>query len=838
MGKSLVIVESPAKARTINKILGPDFEIKASMGHIRDLPAREFGVDIHKGFAPKYVTIKGRKKVIDELKRSAKSADAVYLAPDPDREGEAIAWHLKALLDGAVSGDAFHRVTYQEITASAIRKAFEQPGRIDMDKVNAQQARRILDRLVGYMVSPLLWRRIRGAASAGRVQSVALRLICEREDAIDAFEPTEYWLMGARVCKVVEPKDPFDIRLVKIDNEKAEIHSAEEADRVDADLNRSRLVVDSIQTREIRKRPQPPFITSTLQQAGSRAYSYSPSRTMQIAQRLYEGSDYGEGATGLITYMRTDSFNIAAQAREACGKYVQSVYGDEYLPKQPNVWKSRSGAQEAHEAIRPTDVGRTPDCLRGQLPDDQFKLYRLIWERFVASQMAAAVISQRSVDIDARHEGSHTYLFRATTSEVVFPGYMKVTGIEKKSSSKKNGENDSGEDEVEGLPELREGESLDVLEWLKEQKFTQPPARYSESSLVRALEENGVGRPSTYAAILSVLYNRKYIERQKRQIHPTPLGRDVSRFLVENLGELFDVGFTAEMETLLDRVEEGDTEWTDMLTRFYDRFSGWMDKAKGPQADTSDVRAWLDAFDEVKEWAEPVKRGNRTYSDEKFVTSLKNKLEKDDAAFSQRQLDALMKIAAKYRAQAPRLDEKLKSSGYDEEAKNREDAQPPRESTLEKLNALERVQFDEPRTVGKKTYDDKAFCDSLRQQAEGGKRLSVNQLKYLDRLVMKYRDQIPDAEQRMTDWGVESHSTEEPVGEWIGMLEGVTEWKEPVQRGKTTWDDRKFFESLKQQYAQRKSLSPRQTKSLRKMAIKYRGQIPDFDRRKDELNLA
>ncbi len=437
MGKNLVIVESPAKAKTINKILGKDFIVKASMGHVRDLPQKKLGVDIENDFTPEYVTLKGRQKIVQELTQAAKGVDGVYLAPDPDREGEAIAWHLVEALKKKLSPDQFFRVTYNEITAPAIRHAFSNPSEIDNKKVDAQQARRVLDRIVGYKVSPLLWRRIKGGSSAGRVQSVALRLVCEREQEIESFVPKEYWLLGANTCKQVDHRDPFEIRLVKIDGENPEIGSAEQAEHIEKDLEGRTLKVSEIKLREISKKARAPYITSTLQQAASTLLGYNPSRTMSIAQRLYEGLD----GVGLITYMRTDSVSIAKEAQGACLKFVEETFGNEYVPGKPNFFKSKSSAQEAHEAIRPTDVGRTPEALKSVLQPEELKLYKIIWERFVASQMAPARIAQRSVDIDAisteEKKDKTSYLFRVSTSDILFPGYMKVAGVEKSKSKKK-----------------------------------------------------------------------------------------------------------------------------------------------------------------------------------------------------------------------------------------------------------------------------------------------------------------------------------------------------------------------------------------------------------------
>ena len=452
----MVIVESPAKAKTINKILGRDFIVKSSMGHIRDLPIKNLGVDIKDSFKPKYVLVKTRQKVIDELKKTAAKCDTIYLAPDPDREGEAIAWHLKTILDDGKSAKQFFRVQYNEITQTAVKKAFEHPGAIDQKRVDAQQARRILDRIVGYMVSPVLWRRIRRGLSAGRVQSVALRLVCEREQEIRTFIPEEYWLLGAKVKKLVEPLDPFRIKLVRINGEKADIKNGEQAENIRNDLDGRSLKVAQIATREISKRAGPPYITSSLQQAASSTCGYEPKRTMSIAQKLYEGVDLGEGPVGLITYMRTDSFFIAQDALQACRSFIGENFGAEYLPEKPNYYKSRGSAQEAHEAIRPTDVCRTPESLAHNLDPTELKVYKLIWQRFVASQMAPARIEQRIAKVEAlpTEQKKSTYVFNASASEIKFPGYMKVTGADiEKQAGKENGE--EGE-ELDRLPPLVE----------------------------------------------------------------------------------------------------------------------------------------------------------------------------------------------------------------------------------------------------------------------------------------------------------------------------------------------------------------------------------------------
>jgi len=833
MGKKLVIVESPAKAKTINKILGEDYIVKASMGHIRDLPERKLGVDIENGFAPDYTTIKGKQKVIKELLSAAKKSDSVYLAPDPDREGEAIAWHLMTALLKEIPEDQFFRVTYNEITASAIRNAFENPGRLDMKRVNSQQARRVLDRIVGYKISPLLWRRIRGGASAGRVQSVALRLVCERENQISAFVKEKFWILGARLRKLIDPMDPFNVKLVKINGEKAEVKKAELAEKIENDLKSRAFSVKDIKRKEIRKRARAPYITSTLQQAASSFHGYSPARSMSIAQKLYEGGDFG---VGLITYMRTDSVFIAKQAQEQAREFIGSTYGADFVPEKPNFYKSRSSAQEAHEAIRPTDVTRTPETMAQHLPSEEHKLYTLIWKRFVASQMAPAKIAQLSVDIEApttEAEGL-SYLFRVSSSHILFPGYMKVTGAEKKKNGNGNGKPKEGEDEgadVEQLPSLEIGEKLECLEALNEEKETQPPSRYTEASLVRALEENGVGRPSTYAAILSTLKNRKYVEKEKRSLRPTEVGMNVNEFLITNLNELFDAKFTASMEQSLDEIENGNVEWTGMLAEFYTHFLGWVEKAKGPAADTDTMARMLETMTQVTEWAPEQKRGKRTYSDKKFVDSLRKQFEEGKKKISQRQLDALLKVAVKYQEQISDWEQVVAELDLAEKIEAaKKDTQPPREGTITKLVALKDITFDEPRTVGKRTYDDGVFCRSLHEQVENGKRLSERQIKYLDRLLNKYADQFGGVEELAKRFEFTPEEVVEDLesGPLLELLAGIDKWREPVQRGKRRWDDHEFFDSLKKQFAAKKSLSPRQVGALKKMIPRYAEQIPDF----------
>jgi len=824
MSKKLVIVESPAKAKTIGKYLGSDYKIKASMGHVRDLPKKRIGVDIERGFVPEYVPVRGRKKVIEELRKAAQGVDEVYLAPDPDREGEAIAWHLQHLLEDLVDPDRFHRVTYQEITKSAIESAFSQPSEIDMRRVDSQQARRVLDRIVGYKVSPLLWRRVNGAASAGRVQSAALRILCEREDEIDKFKPEEYWEMGAKVRKYCDPRTPFQVKLAKIDGKKAHVGNEEEATRIKSDLEGHNLIVTAVKEREMKKSARPPYITSSLQQAGSSVLGFTPSRTMRVAQSLYEGMDLGEGTEGLITYMRTDSFNLSQQAIDSIRGWVSENLGQDYLPKKPNRYKSRGGAQEAHEAIRPTSVLRTPESVKQDLDRDQYRLYKLIWERAVASQMAPARIGQRSVEMQA--EEVERYLFTASASEVLFDGYMRVSGQEKK------------KDEPQ-LPALDKDEKIELLEWLSEQKFTKPPSRYSEASLVRVLEENGVGRPSTYAQILATLVQRDYAEKRKSILHPTPLGRRTNKFLSENLDQLFNVKFTAEMEKKLDEIEEGQVEMDSMLSDFYLNFTKWLKEAKGPKGDPKIVRELIVLLSNVEQWAKPVKRGRRTYDDKKFVDSMDKLTSGDGSNITQRQVDALKSLAAKYIEQVPEIEERADELGLKEAIERSKAVADPLDSTVRKLKLLEGIEFDEARKVGKRVYDDKKFVGSLRQQVESGRKLSPRQIEFLNRFLNKYSNQIDNFEQLAEELDLNnSEAPEDKKSETLlDLMKNVKEWNEPVKKGKRILDDKDFFESLSRQFREKRSLSTRQQHALRRMIKKYAEQIPDYENIKDELGI-
>jgi len=812
----LVIVESPAKAKTINKYLGGEYIVKASMGHVRDLPPKKLGVDVENGFEPEYVNTTGRAKVITELKAAAKKCDEVILAPDPDREGEAIAWHLFELLKGIVPPEKFSRVTYNEITKPAIQAAFAKPKELDMNRVNSQQARRVLDRLVGFKVSPLLWKQVKGGVSAGRVQSVALRLVCEREREIQNFNPEEYWVLGAKVRKLVSPRDLFAVKLAQINGEKAEIQGGEQAGKIRAELEKSSLHVARVIEKEVQRRARPPFITSSLQQAASSFCGFAPARAMSIAQVLYEN--------GLITYMRTDSFNIAQSAQEACRVFVTAEYGAEYLPANPNVYKSRGNAQEAHEAIRPTDVAQTPQGLSGLKPEEM-KLYKLIWERFVASQMVPARIARRTAEIET--DGENTYLFRATSSEIAFPGYMRASGIEK-AADKKN-EDDEEENEEITLPPLTAGEKLDCEEWTGEQKFTKPPARYSEPSLIKALEENGVGRPSTYAQTLATLDKREYVSKEKRSLVPTEAGLRVNDFLTGSLDALFNVTFTAEMEAKLDRIEDGSVEWADMMQTFYKQFLEWLEGARD-MADAGETGELLAVLEQVREWAEPVKRGRRTYDDREIVQSVREKF-LSDGQITQRQHQMLFRLAGKYRSQlSPEQVARLAI----------EKPEQPRTETHQKLELLSQVEFDPARKVGSRTYDDKKFCDSLRQQVQNGRRLSDRQVAALDSVLLKYSDRIEGFEAVRGELNLAAKADPADAGQigaLLGLLKPIQTWNPPVKRGNREFDDRSFYESLAGQFGSKGALSDKQVAALKKIVARYAAQIPDYETVRESYGL-
>ncbi|HEX4807900.1 MAG TPA: type I DNA topoisomerase [Bryobacteraceae bacterium] len=573
MAKSLVIVESPTKAKTIGKYLGKQFVVKASLGHIKDLPKKDLAVDIENDFKPRYEVIEGKKKLIAELKQAAKGVDSIYLAADPDREGEAICWHLKEELEPKKSDKpAVFRVMFNEITANAVKRAFDKPTQVNVNLVEAQQARRILDRLVGYKISPLLWDKVRRGLSAGRVQTVALRLIVEREREIRAFEKEEYWTIDVALNAKKPPV--LTARLNKRNDETAKVSNEASATGIVGDLEGADYTVRSVTTREKRRNPVPPFITSTLQQESSRKLRFSVKRTMMLAQGLYEGKEIGkEGSVGLITYMRTDSTRVSEDALSEVRGMIAERYGKEYLPSAPNIYKSKKDAQDAHEAVRPSSVLRTPESVEQYLAEDELKLYRLIWMRFVASQMMSAVSDQTTIDVSARGKSNAEYLFRATGSVPKFDGFLKVY---------QEGKDTIDEDDEElkhKLPAVTEGETLKFKSITPDQHFTEPPPRYNEATLVKKLESDGVGRPSTYASILTTIQDREYVKKEGGRFVPTELGMVVTDLLLESFSNLFDVTYTARMEEELDDIEEGKIEWRVAMADFYGRFQKDLDHA-------------------------------------------------------------------------------------------------------------------------------------------------------------------------------------------------------------------------------------------------------------------
>jgi DNA topoisomerase-1 len=576
MASKLVIVESPAKARTLNKILGHSYSVKASLGHVRDLPRASLGVDIDKGFIPKYVIPAEKKKIVGEIKKAASKASSIYLATDPDREGEAISWHLVQATRLDKDKLSVQRVVFHEITKDAVQEAFQNPRSIDMNLVNAQQARRILDRLVGYKLSPLLWRKVQRGLSAGRVQSVAVRMIVDREREIQNFTPQEYWIMEVELAPLEEKETSFKARLFALaDGTKLDIGSKDEADRVTADLEKAEYAVKAVVTKQVARQPAPPFITSTLQQEAWQKLHFTAGRTMAIAQQLYEGLPLGkEGSVGLITYMRTDSTRVAASAISEAREFIGEKYGAKFLPPKPRSFARKAKwAQEAHEAIRPTKIYRPPEQLKPFLDSSQLKLYELIWKRMVASQMSAALYDTTSVEIEASNAEKRTqgYLLKASSSVVKFPGFMVVYSESR--------DEDEGRESLVSLPKLRIGEKLIYLGTFPEQCFTQPPPRYTEATLIKALEQKGIGRPSTYAPILSTIQERDYVNKANGKFHPTELGITVNKILTAHFPKIVDPGFTAQMEEQLDEIAQGKYKWIAALQEFYPPFQDMLDKA-------------------------------------------------------------------------------------------------------------------------------------------------------------------------------------------------------------------------------------------------------------------
>lgn len=554
---TLVIVESPAKAKTINKFLGKDYKVEASMGHVIDLPKSQLGVDVENEFKPKYITIRGKGKTLSKLKKAAKKSKDILLATDPDREGEAISWHLSHALK--LDEENKNRIAFNEITENAVQTALKRPRKLDQDLVDAQQARRVLDRLVGYKLSPLLWKKVRKGLSAGRVQSVAVKIICTREEEIERFDPVEYWSITSELSK---EKEKFSADLHRINNEKFDIGNKEEVDQITAEIKEKEFVVDEIKERKRKRNPNPPFTTSTLQQRASSLLGYSAKKTMYIAQQLYEGINIGDGTVGLISYIRSDSTRISNEAKKEANSYISDNFGEKYQPNKDKKYKKDDSAQDAHEAIRPTSIFRKPDKMKKHLNKDQYRLYKLIWERFLASRMKAAVHKTVTVNIKAGEK----YIFRLSGSRVLFPGFLRVLSHSQK------------KDDI--LPEFNEGDKLKLDELKPEQHFTKPPARYTEASLVKTLEEEGIGRPSTYAPTMSTIISRGYVEKDGKSLKPTKLGKTVTGLLSDYFPDVTDIEFTAQMEQRLDKVEEGGEKWKELIADFYFPFEERLEEAE------------------------------------------------------------------------------------------------------------------------------------------------------------------------------------------------------------------------------------------------------------------
>ncbi len=831
MKKNLVIVESPAKAKTIEKILGKDFKVEASVGHIRDLPAHYLGVDIKNDFTPKYVETDRGKGIIQSLKKSAKTAETVFLAPDPDREGEAIAWHLKEALKDSVKSD-FQRVSFNSITKSAVLQAFENPRELDLNLVNSQQARRIIDRIVGFQVSPLVRSAVQNGTSAGRVQTVALRLVCERERAILAFKPQEYWNFVVDLdAEKPNSGKTFSAKLAKINNKKLDIDNEKTASSaLQALKTATQWEVSDFKVTPKKKYPYPPFITSTLQQSASSVLSFNSNFTMTIAQQLYEGIQLGDkGHLGLITYMRTDSFNIAPEALNDCRSFINSDLGKDFLPPKPNYYKSKSSAQAAHEAIRPTDVSLTPNSIKQYLDNTQFKLYSIIWKRFVASQMTPAQQKQTTIEVLANGSDENKYLFKTVKTITTFPGYLKMYKSE-----------DEKEDDIPlTLAELKVGTPCFLLNLNSEQKFTEPPSRYSEASLIKELEANGVGRPSTYASIINTIQQRAYVDRKKGSLHPSPLGLNVNDFLIESFPALFEVDFTATMEMQLDKIEEDNISWTEMLHNFYDKFHKWLNDVKFKDApETSKTEAVLQLLDIITEWAPKEKIGKYTVDDEKFFESIKEKYEKD-SIISLKQWNVLLKIAGKYENSLPNLKENAKENGYLEDLnkvyeKEKEAEKKRQDSALgsqdaanfaELFEACKNIEWNEPNKVGRRVFDDNKFFTSIQSYVGNGKKLSDRQFVALYKTLNKYTDQIDNYKQLFTTIGfdTEQKKAENPVVQKdIDFLSNVKKWDAPTKKGRRTYDDKHFYDSIKQQYQGGGILSSKQIVAFAKIADKYR----------------
>jgi len=781
--RALIIVESPSKAKKIATYVPGDVAVMASVGHIRDLPQFVLGVNTANHFAPNYVVPADKKKVVDDLRKAASKVSTVYLASDPDREGESIAWHLHEVLKDLPGERTFYRVRYNEVTKSAVLNALEHPTAIDQNLVDAQQARRIEDRLSGFKISKLIANAVRGARSAGRVQSVALRLIVDRERAIQDFKPTPYWLLGARLEK---GQCCFDARLTSIDGVAPkfsaygkEIHGiASEADATAAlrDLEGHQLTVCAVEKKTLSRRAQPPFITSTLQQAAATQLGYSPDQTMRLAQSLYE--------EGFITYMRTDGYTVSATIREAVNAEIEKLFGATCVPEKPNVYGNKvKNAQEAHEPIRPTDI--TKVRLDG-VEANQAKLYDLIWRRFMASQMAPAKLERTTLLFEPVEppQTQHRYRFSASAQKVVFKGFLNVWNDLK---------DDEEELDAEKLPVLTPGDVLLCREWLCEGKETQPPARFNEASLVHALEENGIGRPSTYAATIRTLLTREYISSGKGHVlTPTEMGIAATDYLLREMPDFVNVAFTAQMEDNLDKVAEGSLNWEQEVADFYAKLTAWL------AADPGKVSALLEQMAQIQKWKEPTltKNGKVSWSDETFFNDMRQAVA-EGGSLSKAQLTTLKRMAIAYRAQLPDLERVV--------------------GALPKADNQELIQkLFQTIDSGRELNDwEKTFIASTKEQFDRRGDLSQKQLQLLQRIAS------PEAEE-------ERPQNEDASKALLDALATVTAWNEPVKRGRNIYDDRAFMESLKTQLADRHFLSVRQFDALKRLVRSYQTQIPNY----------
>ena len=831
--KKLLIVESPAKAKTIGKYLGSTYVVKSSVGHVRDLPTRSDAIQIEDvgpnewHFVPKYVVSEGKEKVVAELKSAAKEASEIYLASDPDREGEAIAWHLQQLLKPAAKDKPFHRVSYNEITKSAVLKAIEEPREVDMHRVDAQQARRILDRLVGYKVSPLLWKSIScpnpRTLSAGRVQSVALRLLVERQREIEAFKPETYYLFGVEARKGAAKSTTFTAKLARLDGEKPQIQKKQAADNLLLDLAGAQLDVKDIKNQPKVRHALPPFTTSTLQQTASSVLGFSPGKTMKTAQALYE--------RGLITYMRTDSVNVSEVARAATKEFVVSNYGAAFYPEKPNIFRSKADAQQAHEAIRPTDVTLLPEASKLDAAD--LKLYDLIWRRFVASQMSDAKTTIQTVSLAASKPAlAHSYIFTASATTIDFEGFLHVMKMSLKKKTA-DGEEDDESDEVAALPPLAVGDELVAVRWLADEKQTKGPSHYSEASLIKTLEENGVGRPSTYAQTIETLKARDYAKTEKRKLIPLERGILVCDWLVKKLEPLFNVGYTAKMEEELDQVEEKGEPMDKMLSNFYAKFQAELAQCVEPPPDKAKFELVFGLLSHVQTWRPSQKIGRHVFDDKSFVENLKEKMSDETKPLSAKQLDSLIRLVLTYIDQIPEAEHTLKENGLlSSSMAHTEKADPE----------LVQYCFETMDRIGGMMRN--PFLKSLRDQVEHGRGLSPKQLTILARAIGENAGDLPDCAQvreKLAQFappeGFTMQQTDPVVPILFELLKEVKEWREPLKRGRRIYNDETFAKSLYDQFARRRSLSPRQVVALKRLAFNYKSQIPDFDERTKGFDL-